>query len=140
MARVVSLDYGLARIGLAISDESKIIVSFQKVLPTQKSMAQTIKLLQETLSPFSIEKIIVGLPLHLDGNTSPLAEEVKVFITLLQKEVPYPVLPWDERLTTRQAEKALDHLSRKKRSQVVDGVTASIILRNYLDFCDFLIK
>jgi putative Holliday junction resolvase len=133
MGRVVSIDYGLARIGVAISDESRMISSFQKVLPTEKTLALTVKKLLEMLSPYKIDIVVVGMPLHLDGKMSPLAQEVKLFMTMLQEQVAWKICAWDERLTTKLAEKSLEHLSRKKRSEIVDAVTASLILRNYLD-------
>lgn len=135
MGRVVSLDYGLARIGIAISDESKMISAYQKVLQTEKSTALTLKKLIAELSQYKIDELIIGLPLHMNGKMSFLADEVMHFIELLKTAFSCPIKTWDERLTTVQAERSLkeSNLSRKKRSKVVDAVTATIILQSYLD-------
>lgn len=136
MGRVVSLDYGLARIGIAISDESKLIAAYQKVLPTEKSSPLTIKKLISELSQYQIDTIVVGLPLHMNGKMSFLADEVMHFIELLKLSFSCPIKTWDERLSTVQAERSLmeGNMSRKKRSKVIDAVTATIILQSYLSF------
>lgn len=135
MGRVAAIDFGKARIGLAISDERKVLASAKPNIPTQKKLPATVDLLVTTLSSYSIEQIVVGHPLKLDGSSSSLTEEVLQFVELLKTKVSCPVVLMDERLTTSQAEKALrEGLSRKKRSKVIDGAAATILLQNFLEY------
>ncbi len=139
--RALGIDYGLARLGLAISDERKIIASPLGVLKAEKKSELTVQKLKEefkrwkTSLGYEIDEVIIGMPLKMNGKQGLLADEVKHFIDLLSKEFSFPILIWDERLTTVQAERALKESSvnRKKRSQVIDSVTAVIILQSYLD-------
>lgn len=137
MKKVLSIDYGQARIGLAISDERQSIAFPLKVVGSGKSIQTTIQnLKKELLSRLSeIEKIVIGLPLLLKGEMSPMAEIVKDFGQKLEKELQIPVIFWDERLSSVQAEQSLKELSfsRKKRKKLVDSVAACIILQCYLD-------
>lgn len=139
--RIVGIDYGMARIGIALSDEMQIIATPYQTVQTEKKTEQTaakvVNLLiqvQENLK-CEIEEIIVGLPLMMSGKTGFQADEVKHFVSLLAKSTSIPVRTWDERLTTVQAERSLreSRMTRKKRSKVVDIVSAAIILQSYLD-------
>lgn len=140
--RIVGIDFGLARIGLSLSDESKILASPLMTFQAEKKSEETITKLVATLEAdqkqkgYVIEEIVVGLPLMMSGKMGFLADEVKHFIENLKKCIPFPVITWDERLTTVQAERSLreSSLTRKRRSKVVDKVAAVIILQNYLDY------
>lgn len=134
--RIASIDYGLKRLGLAISDESQIIATSLGVLEAGQTSSETIKRILQALNSYELEKIVIGYPLHLNGKVSFLSDEVQHFITLLQKEVACPVLLFDERLTTLQAERSLKEggMSRKKRAKVIDAVSAVIILQSYLGY------
>lgn len=139
--RIVGIDWGAARIGVALSDERKIIATPLKTIRGEKKSADTVKkVLDELLrhadeGKYVIELIVVGMPLMLSGKTGFLADEVTNFMTLLKASTEIPVFPWDERLTTSMAERSLKEssLSRKQRAKVVDSVAAIIILQNYLD-------
>jgi len=137
MARVVGLDFGLARIGVSLSDNSKIIASILGKIQTKKQTAATIQDLLALLTPYKdeIELIVLGNPLHLNGKVGHMADEVAHFKSELEANGPYPVLLWDERLSTLQAERSLreGNVNRKKRAKVVDGVAAAILLQSYLD-------
>ena len=135
MGRIASIDFGLKRIGLAVSDEGKIIATAQGMVLAERSSALTIKRVLEALSSFELEMIVVGLPLHLNGKTGFLADEVLHFVGLLEKVAPCPVVTFDERFSTAQAERTLreGNMSRKKRSKVIDSLSAVIVLQNYLD-------
>lgn len=134
--RIASIDYGLKRIGMAISDESKIIASSLGVLQAGKSSGETIQRIVEALKPYKLEKIIVGYPVHLNGKVGFLADEVKHFIALLEKAVDCPVELVDERLSTVQAERSLMEggMNRKKRAKVIDAVSAVILLQGALGY------
>lgn len=143
--RIVALDFGLKRIGVAISDESKIIATPYKTIFTEKKGADTAsKLINELKADavsrkYAIEKIVVGLPLMMNGKKGFLADEVTHFIELLKPLIDCPIIVWDERLTTAQAEKSLleSDLTRRRRSQIVDSIAAIIILQSYLDHLAF---
>lgn len=139
--RIAALDYGMARIGFAVSDEQKIIATPIAVIKTEKGSEKTVaKVLRElTLHQekynYVLEEIIIGLPLLLSGKKGLLADEVKHFVDLLAKSTSIPLVLWDERLTTVQAERSMreSNMTRKKRSQIVDTVAAVILLQSYLD-------
>lgn len=139
--RVVSIDFGLARIGLAISDEMSLIAMPLKTIAAEKKMELTVaKVIKEleghqAQNGYELSAIVVGLPLLMTGKKGFLADEVQCFVDLLKRSTTVPVETWDERLTSVQAERSLreSNMSRKKRSKVVDVVAAVIILQNYLD-------
>lgn len=139
--RVIGVDYGMSRIGLALSDERKIIATPLQTVLTEKKTEQTVAKLVALLNElqekerFEIEEIVVGLPLMMSGKTGFQADEVKHFVALLAESTTIPILTWDERLSTVQAERSLreSQMTRKRRSKVVDIVSAAIILQSYLD-------
>lgn len=140
--RIIAIDFGMVRIGLALSDERKVIASPWVTIIAEKRSEQTIaKLLKEfenhqKMYHYELEEIIVGMPLMMSGKSGLLADEVKNFVTHLQKATTIPIRTWDERLTTVQAEKALREgsMNRKQRTKVVDTVSAAILLQSYLDY------
>ena len=139
--RIIGIDFGMARLGLAYSDESKTIASPLAVIQAEKKSEQTVSKVVKELKQheqqfnYEIEEIVVGLPLLMSGKVGLLADEVKHFVELLKKSIQAPVVTWDERLTTVQAERSMREtsLTRKRRSKVIDTVAAVIILQNYLD-------
>jgi putative holliday junction resolvase len=134
--RIASLDYGVKRIGVAISDENKLIATALGVVLTGKTTAETIQRLDDLFKPYALERIIIGNPLHLNGKVGFLADEVKHFVTLLQAHFTCEVSLIDERLSTVQAERSLKEggMRRKKRAQVIDTVTAVILLQCHLGY------
>lgn len=139
--RIVAIDYGLARIGVAISDEAHIIATPLPNITVKKKSTSTLDEVIKVLDAIeqdkacSIERLVVGLPLQLNGKKGFAADEVRHFADLLSEKGRWPVVLWDERLTTVQAERSMRQagVARKKRAQVVDGITAIIILQSYLD-------
>lgn len=139
--RVLGIDFGLSRLGLALSDERKIIATPLLTLTAEKRSEQTVHKLLETLAKlqtahqYEIEEIVIGMPLMMSGKAGFLADEVKHFVQLLSAATSIPIHTWDERLSTVQAERSLreSQLTRKKRTKVVDIVSAAIILQSYLD-------
>lgn len=140
--RFIGIDYGMARIGIAFSDESKIIAMPLMTLKTEKRSENTIASLLRELEKhqrehqYQIETVVIGLPLLMSGKKGLQADAVQHFMEMLQKLVPFPVVTWDERLTSVQADRSMREggLTRKKRAQKSDTVAAVIILQNYLDF------
>lgn len=145
--RILGIDYGLTRIGLALSDETKMIAMPLQILLASKKSEQTVQSLLNTIEEISkkyqciIDEIVIGLPLMMSGKTGIQADEVKHFVELFAKSCPIPVKTWDERLSTVQADRALreSNYNRKKRTKFVDTVSACIILQSYLDSLSFIL-
>lgn len=135
MGRIVSIDYGFARMGLAISDERRVIATSLGAIKAEKGGAANARKVLQALATYEVDEIVLGLPLHMDGNKGFMVDEVHYFLNCLKQMIACPIVTWDERLSTVQADRMLREtsLSRKKRSQVIDGVTAVIILQSYLD-------
>ena len=139
--RTLGIDYGLARIGLALSDERAIIASPAGVLLAKKELKQTAEALIHEITRLETEKeceistLVMGMPYHMDGREGSMAEDIHQLIGYLKEWFTGEIITWDERLTSVQADRMLREgkLSRKKRAQVVDTVAAAIILQNYLD-------
>lgn len=138
LPRILAIDYGMARLGLALSDERQVVALPYKVFHAHKKLAMTIAALLKEIAalPSPLVEIVVGLPLLMSGRHGLLADEVKNFTEVLRAATTTPVVLWDERLTTVQAERSLREgtLSRKKRSQHVDTVAAVLLLQSYLDY------
>jgi putative Holliday junction resolvase len=134
--RIVAVDFGSARIGLALSDEMKIIASPLATIQGSKNFkiaAQNIaSYLQE--KGYLIEELVLGLPRHMNGSESERSEEVRKLKIELE-QLGFQVTLFDERLTSVQADRILQDVSftRKKRSQFVDRLAAVILLQSYLD-------
>lgn len=143
--KIIGIDYGMARFGVAVSDELKIIaMPLMTIQAENKSEKSATKILEElkkvsALNGYDIEAIVIGLPLMMSGKFGLQADDVTHFVNLLKELTEIPIITWDERLTTVQAEKCLreGNMSRKKRAKVVDKVAAVIILQSYLDHKSF---
>jgi len=136
MGRVVGIDFGKVRMGLAISDERKIIAQPLETVVAAKKPLETAKQIEKALSRFKeIDAIVIGLPLLLNGKEGEMALLVKEFAKNLAQVFSYPIIFWDERLTSAGVEKMLIGMdvSRKKRAQLSDALSAVSILQNYLD-------
>lgn len=140
--RTIGIDFGLARLGIAVSDETKIIAMSLETMTAEKKAEYTVAKLFKQLAQhqkenrYEIDTIVIGLPLMMSGKQGHLADEVQHFVGLLSQAFSIPIVKWDERLTSVQADRSLreGNLSRKKRAQKSDAVAAVIILQNYLDF------
>ena len=132
--RILSLDVGDRRIGLAISDEMGWTAQALETL-IRKDLKLDLSYLTELIRSRGVTEVVVGLPRHLDGHLGPQAQKVLTFVESLKARMPVPVLMWDERLTSREAERTLieAHVSRSKRKTVVDQMAAILILQSYLD-------
>lgn len=136
--RILAIDYGRARIGLALSDPLKVLAKAYKTL--QVGAKKPLNVLSEELKNLEkegkhIERIVVGIPLKMSGEKSDMTLEVEAFVRDLKTKTSIEVLSWDERLSSVQAEKALIEagLSRKKRSEHVDSLSAVLILQSFLE-------
>lgn len=139
--RIIGIDYGLSRLGLSVSDEQHIIATpLTTFIAEKRCEATVIKLIAELnrhseLHRYIIQEIVVGLPLLMNGKKGFFADEVLHFMELLRNHIDVPIISWDERLSSVQADRSLreSNMTRKKRSKSVDSVAAIIILQNYLD-------
>jgi len=130
--RILAIDYGDVKIGLAMSDPLGITAQPLLTIKNNKNVFNEIK---KIVQEYSVEKIIAGLPLNMNGSYGKSSEKVISFIEELKNFVNIDIEFIDERLTTEQAEKTLieSDISRKKRKKNIDKVTASIILQTYLE-------
>jgi len=131
------MDVGDRRIGLAISDEMGWTAQALETL-IRKDLKRDLLYLAELIRSREVSEVLIGLPRHLDGHIGPQAEKVLTFVESLKTRTPVSVLMWDERLTTREAERTLidAHVRRRKRKTVVDQMAAVLILQSYLDARD----
>ena len=132
--RILSLDHGTRRIGVAVSDELHIIATPLEYIaaePMEKVIARLLQLIREK----EVEFILIGMPRNMDGTYGPAAQKVQDFIAALQPDITTPVKLWDERLTSVMANRALlqGNVRRQDRKQKVDKMAAAILLQSYLD-------
>ena len=132
--RVLGLDYGSQRIGLAVSDEAGLF-AFPAGALERKGLARDLVELAALIAERGITRIVVGLPLHLSGRSGPEAEAARAFASALGEATQLPVDLLDERWTSREAERSLrDAPARRKRDRgTVDSVAATLLLRTFLE-------
>ena len=135
--RVMALDVGDKTIGVAVSDALLSTAQGRSTIQ-RKGLQQDIHALRQLVEDNEVYQIVVGQPLHMDGRESRQSQKVRVFADEIQKQLNVPVVFWDERLTSFEAEQQLEEmgLNWRKRQQHVDKVAAMIILQNYLDSRD----
>ncbi|MFX4263203.1 Holliday junction resolvase RuvX [Pelotomaculum propionicicum] len=133
--RVLGLDLGDKRIGVALSDPMGWTAQGLDVITGGGGSKGDIRRIREIALKHEVEKVVVGLPLNMDGSTGPRAEKARDFAGRLARALDLPVELWDERLTTVEAERLLIEadMKRNKRRQVIDKMAAVLILQNYLD-------
>ncbi|PQP84933.1 Holliday junction resolvase RuvX [Paenibacillus sp. PCH8] len=132
--KILGLDYGDRRIGVAASDAFGWTAQGLEVLERRRDEGEFTRI-ADLVREHEISEIVVGLPKNMNGTVGPRGEICIAFADRLRSELNLPVHLWDERLTTMAAERTLIEadVSRKKRKQVVDKLAASLILQNYLD-------
>jgi len=130
----MGLDLGEKRIGIAFSDPMGWTAQGHSILQ-RKGLKKDLSYLQELCQEFQVEKIVLGLPLNMNGTMGPKALETQEFARALQEVLKIPVDFWDERLSSKSAERVLleADLSRKRRKELIDKIAAVHILQAYLD-------
>jgi putative Holliday junction resolvase len=130
--RILGVDLGKARIGVAVSDELGMLAHPVETIPATADVARRIA---EIVREKDAERVVVGLPRHMNGSVGIGATEALAFAKKLEALLPCEVVTWDERLTTTAANRALRESGRKTRHSrgVVDQVAAQMILQSYLD-------
>ena len=132
--RILALDHGTKRVGVAVSDELKMIA-----LPLEFIPAEPVEALLERLKTLirekEVELFLIGMPRNMDGSYGPAALKVQEFAAVLRAKFAVPIKLWDERLTTTQAQKFLISagVRRERRKEKVDQTAAAIFLQSYLD-------
>ena len=135
MSRVVGIDPGQARVGIAISDEERSIAFPRETVSARDGWADAAARVRVALADDEVALLVVGLPLRLDGSEGEAARRARGFGEALRAELGIEVEFWDERLTTVAAERSLTEMGRRgaKRRDVVDQSAAAILLQGYLD-------
>lgn len=133
MSRLLAVDYGTQRIGVALSDPTGSVAS-PLLTFVHRSLREDAERVAALGREHQVEAIVVGLPRRLDGTEGEAARRVRNFVRALQRATPLPVVLWDERLSTVAAERSLleGDVSRKMRREVRDRVAAALILQAYL--------
>ena len=134
MSRLLGIDYGTVRIGLALSDPTRTLASPLPFLENS-SPSQVISTMAALIETHQITGLVIGMPRNMDGTYGPSAQKVRDFIAQIQKSISLPIIPIDERLTTAQASKQLSGigLNQKQLRKKVDSSSACLILQQYLD-------
>ncbi|OGX41891.1 MAG: Holliday junction DNA helicase RuvA [Omnitrophica WOR_2 bacterium RIFCSPLOWO2_12_FULL_51_24] len=132
--RVLALDTGEKRIGVAVSDPLGIIAQGVTVI-TRKDPETDLNEIKRIIEEYKADSIVIGMPVNMDGTKGKSAEKVNEFVEILKGRLSIPVYTYDERLSTKESEKFLisADVSRKKRKQVIDKMAAQLILESYLE-------
>ena len=132
MNPILALDFGRARIGVAISDELQLLAHpVETILANERATSRVVELVRER----NVEHVVVGIPKRMNGQIGTAATEALEFVEKLRSVLPCPVVTWDERLTTVAAHRALRDAGKKTRHTrgYIDQVAAQMILQSYLD-------
>ena len=134
-SRVLALDLGSKRVGVAVSDPGQILASPHSVLARGRRRADDHEAVAAIVEEVEAERVVVGLPLQLDGRKGPAAEAALAEVEELRELLPVPVETWDERLTTVAADRSMVARGMKApaRRKVVDQVAAAVLLQSWLD-------
>jgi putative Holliday junction resolvase len=133
--RMLGLDVGDRRIGLAVSDELELTAQGLTQI-NRRNLQADLAVLQDIITTYEVHLIVVGMPRNLNGTYGMQADKTERFIQRLEEACHLPCIRWDERLTTLQAERLLiaTNQRRHKRRAVRDKIAAQLILQNYLDY------
>ena len=133
--KIMAVDFGDARTGLAVCDRTEFLASPVGVIH-EKEMYQTVNKVAAAIQEFDVKEVVIGYPVNMNGSVGERAKKCELFADMLNQIVEVPVRLWDERSTTVSAHNYLNETNTrgKKRKDVVDEVAATIILENYLAF------
>ena len=132
--RVLAIDHGTVRMGIAMSDELKIIAQPLEFIPAEP-FSGFLNRLRELLLEYEVELILLGMPRNMDGSYGEASLKVREFEVVLKNGFTMPVKTWDERLTSVQANRVLSQagVRKQKKRKNVDAIAAAILLQSYLD-------
>ncbi len=133
--RLLGLDVGTKTVGAAVSNSGCSIASPLKTLQRKGKLLE-ISDLRTIINEYSVKSLVIGLPMHMNGDEGEKCEYVTAYATALFESLNLPILLWDERMSTMSAERLLleGDMSRARRKDHIDAVAASIILQSFLDF------
>ena len=134
MSRVLGIDYGERRVGLAISDPLRVLATPLETIEVQ-SDKQTLRAIEAVCQRAEITELVLGFPINMDGTHGLMAEKVKTFADQLDARLRLPVHLQDERMSSAEAQRVLlaADVSRQGRKKVVDKLAAQLILQSWLD-------
>jgi len=132
--RILALDHGTVRVGVAVSDETRTIAQPLEFIPAEP-FNRFLERLKELLLERQVDLILVGVPRNMNGTYGPAALKAQEFVTVLKSAITVPIKTWDERLTSVQANRFLIQAGarRQQRKGKVDQTAAAILLQSYLD-------
>ena len=135
--RIMGLDYGSRTVGVAISDELLLTAQAREIIhrKEENKLRRTLARIEELIVEYGVEKIVLGLPLNMDQSDSERSKLSLEFKDKIERRTGIPVIMWDERLTTVEADEIMDEVGirGKDRKEYVDMIAAQIILQDYLD-------
>ncbi|MFC1513901.1 Holliday junction resolvase RuvX [candidate division KSB1 bacterium] len=136
--RIIALDYGKSRMGVAVSDELYITAQIKPTLNV-KSNNDAADQIEDLIKQYGSVKLVLGLPLDINGEPGPAAEQVKVFGAYLKERLNIEVDYLDERFTSKQAEREIIRMGEKtgKNKKKIDAISAGLILQNYMQIHNF---
>lgn len=132
--RILAIDHGTTRMGIALSDELRIIAQPLEYIPAEP-LAAFLDRLRQIVREKEVSLVLVGMPRNMDGSYGPAAEKVREFVAALKEALTVPIRTWDERLTSAQANRIMTQsgVRREKRRENVDSMSAAILLQSFLD-------
>lgn len=137
--RVLGLDYGSKTVGVAVSDPLGWTAQGVEIIrrKSENKLRQTLARIEELIAQYQAETIVLGFPKHMNNTVGDRAEKSLAFAEMLKRRTGLPVVMWDERLTTVEANRTLMEtgVRRENRKEYVDELAAVFILQGYLDSC-----
>ena len=136
--RIMGLDYGSKTVGVAVSDALGLTAQGIEIVrrKSENKLRQTLARIEEIAKEYGVEKIVLGFPKHMNNDIGERAEKSLEFKEMLERRTGLPVVMWDERLTTVEADRTMMEtgISRENRKEYVDLIAAVFILQGYLDY------
>ena len=135
--RIMGLDYGSKTVGVAMSDPLGITAQAVETIwrNDENKLRKTCARIEELISEYEVERIVLGLPKHMNNDLGERAQKALAFGEMVKRRTGLEVVMWDERLTTVEAERTLieNNVRRENRKQYIDKIAAVFILQGYLD-------
>ena len=139
--RIMGLDYGSKTVGVAVSDPLGLTAQGIEIVrrKSENKLRQTLARIEEIAKEYGVEKIVLGFPKHMNNDIGERAEKSLEFKEMLERRTGLPVVMWDERLTTVEADRTMMEtgIRRENRKEYVDMIAAVFILQGYLDYQSF---
>lgn len=136
--RIMGLDFGSKTVGVAVSDPLGLTAQGVEIIrrKSEKKLRQTLARIEELVDQYQVERIVLGLPKHMNNDIGERAEKSLEFQEMLEKRTGLRVVMWDERLTTVEADRTMMEtgIRRENRKEYVDMLAAVFILQGYLDY------